>query len=232
MIIYRIVGLSAMAMLAFSGVAAAETIAYSSGGFFAAPPAGTSVETFDSLTLGSTLSNYSDTFATFTGTGIIADPSTSVPHNSNTAEPYPDQTQYLSVQGNQSETITFGAFKPTTFGIYWGSIDTYNQVVLNFVGGSQTYTGPDVPPPANGNQSASDTNGYVTWTGSALLSVVLSSGQNAFELDNVFINSPTGGGNFDPTTPLPSAVVLFASALAAGGLLMRRRRSNSTAQEA
>jgi hypothetical protein len=228
--INRVLGLSAMVLLAFSGAAAADTMTFSSGGVFADPPPGTSVETFNALTPGSALGSYSDSFASFSGTGVIADPTTSVPNNPDTAEPFPDTTPYLSVEGGETETISFGAVAPTTFGFYWGSIDQYNQVILNFVGGgSQTFTGPN---PANGDQSASSTNGYVTWTGTAaLLSVVLSSSQNAFELDNVFVNSPAGGGGqgLGPT-PLPGAIVLFGSALVAGGFLTRRRRSNSRLQ--
>ena len=138
--------LSALPLLALGGAAGAETITFSSGGVFGSPPAGTSVESFDSLALNSTLSSYTNGFATFTGTGVILDPSTSVPSNPNSAEPFADTTKYLSIQGGKSETITFGALKPTTFGLYWGSIDLYNSVKLNYVGGtSDTYTGGTVP---------------------------------------------------------------------------------------
>lgn len=162
--IHRLIGMSALALLIFSGVAAADTMTYSSGGVFSDPPPGTSVETFNSLSLSlGTLGSYSNGFATFSSTGIIADPSTSVPNTSNTAEPYPDTTPYLSIEGGGTETITFtGPIAPTMFGLYWGSIDQYNQVVLNYVGGtSETFTGLSVPPPANGDQSAANTNGYV-----------------------------------------------------------------------
>lgn len=54
------------------------------------------------------------------------------------------------------------------------------------------YTGSVVAPPANGNQSAADTNGRFTIWGSPGVtfdSMTLASSQNSFEIDNVAVGS-------------------------------------------
>jgi hypothetical protein len=220
--------ISAIAMVVLPGAANAETITFT-GGLFATAPAGSTVETFDSLSPGTVLSSYSDSFATFTGTGIIEDPSTSVPTNPNSAEPYGDTSPYLSVQAGKTETITF---KPSltidTFGFYWGSVDSYNTVVINFANNTSQSITP--PSPANGQQASTETNGYWNITGTeAITSVVFGTGNtNAFETDNLYV-FPTINGNNSTPTPLPAALPLFVSGLGALGLFGRRRKRDRTA---
>jgi hypothetical protein len=38
-----------------------------------------------------------------------------------------DATNYLSIGSNSTETITFASEK-NTFGLYWGSLDSYNTI--------------------------------------------------------------------------------------------------------
>ena len=220
--------LASVIMAALSCTANADTLTFTNGsspGPSILP--GTNTETFDtSLSPLNQTANFTDSFATFAGSAIIADPATSVPNNGNTAEPWPDTTQYLSIQANDLETVTFGSFQPTTIGFYWGSVDAYNQVVLNFVGGtSETFTDTSNPAPHNGDQTNPDTNGYAQFSGNlAIASVVLSTGgTNAFELDNFYEDLPIING-LSGSTPLPAALPLFSAGLALLALVDRRRK--------
>src|SRR5580692_1682722 len=91
---------SAVSLVAMCGAASADTLTYADGpssGLLAMPSG--NYEGFEGLAPGS-LAKINDGWASFTGTAVIADPATSVPYNGNTAEPFPDQTQYLSIQAN------------------------------------------------------------------------------------------------------------------------------------
>ncbi|CAL74818.1 Conserved hypothetical protein; putative VBCS domain repeats [Bradyrhizobium sp. ORS 278] len=126
--------------------------------------------------------------ATFTSSGAagIVQGSSSV-----SAAPYMDggrdQTPYLTIGGGAHETITFDTAK-NSFGLYWGSVDSYNSI--SFYNGTKlvaSYTGSDVAPlVASGGQTSLASNGYVEFLGlSPFNKVVLASGANAFEIDNV-----------------------------------------------
>jgi fibronectin-binding autotransporter adhesin len=98
-----------------------------------------------------------------------------------------DNTNYLSIGANGSETITF-ATEQNQFGLYWGSVDTYNTI--SFYDGSHlvaSYSGAQIAPLlANGNQGSFSGNGYVEFPDLApFTKVVLASGSNAFEVDNI-----------------------------------------------
>jgi len=157
---------------------------------------GMPTETFDHVTTGSFADNgrghgsfYSEALhATFTASGDAG-----IVHGSSpvSAAPYmdggADQTDYLSIGNHAQETITFDSAK-NSFGLYWGSVDSYNSI--SFYNGNKlvaSYSGRDVAPLlANGGQGSLDSNGYVEFLGLAAFNkVVLASSQNAFELDNV-----------------------------------------------
>jgi len=98
-----------------------------------------------------------------------------------------DTTNFLNIAANATETITFTSQK-NTFGLYWGSIDTYNSI--KFYDGTTlvaSYTGADISPLiANGNQKSFTSNGYVQFTGlHAFNKVELISTSNSFEIDNI-----------------------------------------------
>ena len=98
-----------------------------------------------------------------------------------------DTTNYLSIGANGSETMTF-ATEQNEFGLYWGSVDSFNTI--SFFDGNQlvaSYSGADVAPLlANGNQGSFSANGYVEFSDLApFTKVVLASGSNAFEIDNI-----------------------------------------------
>jgi fibronectin-binding autotransporter adhesin len=98
-----------------------------------------------------------------------------------------DTTNYLSIGGGASETITFN-HNQNTFGLYWGSVDPGNSI--SFYEGTKlvaTYSGDDIAPLlANGGQTSSSSNGYVEFKDLAPFNkVVLASTANAFEVDNI-----------------------------------------------
>ena len=160
---------------------------------------GLATETFDSQSAGSTSNNgfghgdFVDLVlgATFTGSGDagVVNGSSAV-----TAAPFvgpspgqTDATNYLSIGANGTETITFAA-EQNVFGLYWGSVDSFNTVT--FYDGANlvaSYTGADVSPLfANGNQGSFSSNAYVEFSDLPTFDkVVLATGGNAFEIDNI-----------------------------------------------
>ncbi|WP_257166230.1 VCBS domain-containing protein [Bradyrhizobium sp. SRS-191] len=157
---------------------------------------GMPTETFDHVSAGNISDNgrghgsfYSEALhATFTASGNAG-----IVHGSSpvSAAPYmadgADKTNYLSIGNHAQETITFDSAK-NSFGLYWGSVDSYNSI--SFYNGNKlvaSYTGSDVAPLlANGGQASLNSNGYVEFLGlSPFNKVVLASSQNAFEIDNI-----------------------------------------------
>ena len=118
------------------------------------------------------------------------------PANSN-----PPNTPYLTVLGGGSATIAFADLPGVTPPVKavqfdWGSVDSYNTLTIDYTyslaGSSAVYTGSEVAPPANGNQSADATNGRFTIWGSSGVtfdSINLASSTNSFEIDNVAVGS-------------------------------------------
>src|SRR5205814_1632188 len=102
-----------------------------------------------------------------------------------------DATNYLSIGAGGTEAITF-AHDQNAFGLYWGSVDSYNKI--SFYHGETlvaSYTGADVTPLfPTGNQGSFSSNGYVEFAGLGQFDkVVLGSGSNAFEIDNISAGS-------------------------------------------
>jgi hypothetical protein len=159
---------------------------------------GGSVATFEGLTqtpYGQTTAAgpFSDGGASFSGTGLIM----KNPGQDSLgfyAEPFHDTTNYLAVLGGRSETITYSGPRHS-FGLYWGSIDTWNTIAFyTNVGDANpfvTYTGGQIAPLiADGNQANDNSNRYVTFSDLAFSKVVLSSSQNSFEVDNIAAGVP------------------------------------------
>ena len=125
-------------------------------------------------------------------------------------------TNYLST-GTGSVTLDFGASQ-TYLGLLWGSVDDYNKIEF-FNGNSLVgwFTGADVLGLPNGDQGPGGSV-YVNFNDleGSFTSVVLTSTTNAFEIDNVAINSvgvPDGG----------ATVTLLGLALVALAAVRRRR---------
>ncbi|WP_426529214.1 VCBS domain-containing protein [Bradyrhizobium sp. McL0615] len=167
---------------------------------------GLNTETFDGVAAGSVSDNGAGSgnfesaalgahFSAFGNSGIV------VGSSSVTAAPFVgplpgarDTTNYLSIGGNSHETITFASEK-NSFGLYWGSLDSYNTI--KFYDGTTlvaSYTGNDILPLfPTGNQGSFASNGYVEFTGlHPFTKVELGSSGNAFEIDNI------SAGNIPP----------------------------------
>jgi fibronectin-binding autotransporter adhesin len=159
---------------------------------------GLPTETFDSLPHGSPSTNglgFGDFIsatlgATFSGSahaGVVNGSSASVSAAPFVGPGVADTTNYLSIGTGGKETITF-AHEQNAFGLYWGSVDSFNKI--SFYHGATlvaSYTGADVTPLfPTGNQGSFSSNGYVEFAGLASFDkVVLTSGSNAFEVDNI-----------------------------------------------
>ena len=110
--------------------------------------------------------------------------------NSAGAIPFPHGNgDYLSVKAGGVATFSFTS-PYSSFGFQWGSIDAYNTIEFFLGGGSVgSFTGSDVvssPVAANGNQGLNG-SAFVTF-GGLFDTVVLTSTQNSFEIDNVSVS--------------------------------------------
>jgi hypothetical protein len=134
------------------------------------------------------------------------------------ANSVPSGTPYLSVLGGGSATYTF-AQPVSSFEFDWGSIDSYNTLVVTtndgFVG---EITGSNVVDPANGNQTEADTNRLFVANGQGALftSFTISSSENSFEIDNLAVPN---------AVPEPATWAVMLTGFGAVGAAMRRRRA-------
>jgi len=172
----------------------AQAITFTTGGTVA-PGAGLKTSVAGATTIdfesGVAPSGFANYTAPSPGVAIVSPPNVANIY----AAPAGDNTKYLTVapigdsRGTTPVTAKF-AKALNYFGLYWGSIDSYNKIVFKSAGKElKTFTGFDItkPNPANGNQTSPGTNQYVNFFASAGESfdeVVFSSTSNAFESDN------------------------------------------------
>lgn len=179
-------------------------------GTLTTPYSGAIVDNYDSGRPGW---NYSGNFDIVSGSSSTY----AAPYNSTLMLSGPDATDYLTTpkDGTQNwSTVYFNRNTYNYLGLFWGSIDYYNQIeFLNNNTVVASYTGTQIlnPNPANGDQSAPSTNLYVNFYNVPDFDTVrFTSTYYAFELDNLAV------------IPVPGSLLLGMIGLGALRLKFRR----------
>ena len=164
-----------------------------------------SVLTFDDLPVGE-LQSYDFAGGTLTGNGATEDDS--LPGKF--AQPADDPTRYFTVSYPSATGVANLAFSSPEnyFGLYWGSMDSYNAITF-LEDGRQiaTFSGTVVASltglVANGDQQSSLSNRYIDFylTDDFYNEVVLTTSDFGFEIDNIAFS--------DPPVPIPEPGTLI-----------------------
>jgi hypothetical protein len=212
-------------------------------------PAGTfsiaaPTETFDTRALGIAAFVGGGDGGTYLGIGNVTNGDianvSSAPFvgNAGIGQPGKDTTNYLSIGPGQTgpgdpQTITYSSVK-SFFGLYWGSIDTYNT--LDFYLGSvlqNHFTGGSLEPglSATGCQTDSDCNRYVLFTGLTFDKVLLGS-SGACGVNPCFFPFSTPAmevDNIAAGVPEPATWALMLLGFAGIGFVAYRRTKKTSA---
>ncbi|MBJ7411588.1 MAG: PEP-CTERM sorting domain-containing protein [Phenylobacterium sp.] len=216
--LYALAGAAAIAMAAGSANAAVTFIGYQAD----LNTGETLVTDFDGgatlgdLVLGSDFS--------LTGTGVLFTGSTAKLSAAPALSPDSwDETQYLSIQKNQSVTLDTPLLSSISF--YIGSLDRFNSFTFSLADGtSQVVTGAILAAlpgmDANGSQTSFTTNGRLTFSfDSAITAVTMASGNYSLEIGDI------GAIFAGAAVPEPATWAMMILGFGGVGTLMRRRRA-------
>jgi hypothetical protein len=135
--------------------------------------------------------NFSANGIQYSGGGIIANTTAANQY----ALPAGYSGNYMALLGGQQEVLTFGGRTMDLFGLFWGSIDSYNSIAFLLNGKVVgTYVGSSLAAPiaASGDQTGNNSNAYVTFNFGvpSFDEVILASADNSFEFTNVAAAAP------------------------------------------
>jgi hypothetical protein len=148
------------------------------------------------------------------------------------AAPFGDTTTYASIATSVTpQTATLTISNPANYiGLYWGSIDSYNSMTITDSHGSHTIDSTHFPilNPANGDRGLNG-SAYVNIFdyGDAITSVSFTSGQKAFEFDNLTVAQLRG--SFTGGVPEPSTWAMLILGFCGVGFIAYRRKQPSQA---
>ena len=168
------------------------------------------VDVTSSYKPGYKLYDFNDGTSPFTGGGIK-----SATLTNQYVAPAGDTTPYFSVGPSTSVSASLSLSGVNQLSFYWGSIDTYNLITFNGLGTSFSGSAFGGTNSLVTRPSREVTFYFSPSESAALTGITLSSGTNAFELDNLIFGS---------SAPEPATWAMMIIGFGVAGLSLRRRQ--------